>query len=117
MTIDAIERSAKALFQFLQLHEVSDLYPKSTIEGGEPQLGIRNLYPTINGPMSNKMSDDSTKDGRYLLELLLQVLSLADGQRTIVDIARKIKAPLMDLLPILQTLTDQGLVNMKREVI
>jgi aminopeptidase-like protein len=113
MTIDAIERSALAVFRFLQLHEVSDLFPASIIEGGEPQLGRRDLYPTMNGPMSNTMSNDSTKDGRYLLDLLLNMLSLADGQRTIVDIARKIDVPLMDLLPILQTLVEKEILSLK----
>ncbi|MGR3641433.1 DUF4910 domain-containing protein [Alterinioella nitratireducens] len=113
MTIEAVEKSADALFRFLQLHEVSDLFLQSTIEGGEPQLGKRDLYPTINGPMSNTMSNDATKDGRYLLELLLNMLSLADGSRTLVDIARKIEAPLLDLLPILQSLDEKGLLNLK----
>lgn len=113
MTIEAVERSAMAVFQFLQLHEVCDLFPSSVIEGGEPQLGKRNLYPTMNGPMSNAMSNDSMKDGRYLLDLLLNLLSLADGQQTIVDIARKIDCPLMDLLPILQTLVEEKLVRLE----
>ena len=63
--------------------------------------------------MSNTMSNDATKDGRYLLELLLNMLSLADGSRTLVDIARKIEAPLLDLLPILQSLDKKGLLNLK----
>ena len=113
MTIEAVERSAMAVFQFLQLHEVCDLFPSSVIKGGEPQLGKRNLYPTMNGPMSNTMSNDSMKDGRYLLDLLLNLLSLADGQQTIVDIARKIDCPLMDLLPILQTLVEEKLVRLE----
>lgn len=115
MTLDAVEKSASAVFGFLQLHELCDLFPVSVIEGGEPQLGRRDLYPTMNGPMSNKMSNDSTKDGRYLLELLLNILSLADGQRTIIDIAHKIDAPLMDLLPIMQTVVDKQLVRLNKE--
>lgn len=115
MSIAQVEESAQRLCQFWQLFELHDCYVRSTVAGGEPQLGKRGLYPTTNGPMTNQLSRDGSKDGRYVLNLLLQLLSLADGQFTLLDIAQKLAAPLLDLLPIVLELQREGLIVLSTE--
>jgi|JI7StandDraft_1071085.scaffolds.fasta_scaffold00562_20 aminopeptidase-like protein len=115
MSIAQVEQSAQRLCQFWQLFELQDCYVRCTVDGGEPQLGKRGLYPTTNGPMTNQLSRDGRKDGRYVLNLLLQLLSLADGQFTLAAIAQKLAAPLLDLLPIVLELKREGLIELSVE--
>ena len=54
---------------------------------GEPQLGRRGLYPSVNSPQHWGFSDDSTMDHRQILNSVLTILSYADGSRDLIDIA------------------------------
>jgi aminopeptidase-like protein len=117
MSVAAVEQSADSLLQMLRLFEIIDLYPNSTLEGGEPQLGKRGLYPTTNGPMTNKFSNDDAKDGRFLLNLLLNFLSLADGYSSVGAIADKLAVSLTDLLPVIDQLKHNGLINLSSEAV
>ncbi|MCH9853249.1 MAG: DUF4910 domain-containing protein [Alphaproteobacteria bacterium] len=111
MQIASVEDSINKLFLFIRIFEIMDLKLKSKIEGGEPQLGRHNLYPTLNGPMSNKMSSDKTVDLRKQLNLLLSTLSVIDGTRTIIDIATKLSAPLSDIMPIIAELKNKNIIE------
>ena len=52
-----------------------NLYPY-----GEPQLGRRGLYPNVNSKDTWNISNDNEFDDRSLLNILLTVLSMADGE-------------------------------------
>lgn len=65
----------------------------------EPQLGKRGLYPTI----SQKGSYDSIQD-------LTNFITYADGTNSLVDIAERIGADALNLIPIVNKLMDNGLV-------
>ncbi len=66
---------------------------------GEPQLGKRGLYPTI----SQKGSYDAIQD-------MMNFMAYADGKNSLLEIAERIGADALNLIPIAQKLLDNGLV-------
>ena len=68
----------------------------------EPQLGKINLYPNIGFDIvENKKSTDNLMDNAQQLDVLMSLLSYADGQHDIVDIARKLKMDIKNFPKIL----------------
>ena len=55
----------------------------------ELQLGKRNLYPNINSSGTRNSSSDSLLKNRKQLNILLYILSYADGKNNIVDISNR----------------------------
>jgi aminopeptidase-like protein len=104
--LDSIER----LKLFISTLDLADHNLASNIKGGEPMLGRHNLYPTLNGPMTNKMSKDGAVDLREQLNLLLNVISLIDGTRNIIDISEKLSVPFSNLMPVVNELRNKGLI-------
>lgn len=70
---------------------------------GEPQLGKRGLYPTI----SKKGSYDS-------ILAMRDFLAYADGETDLFEISDIIKVPVSELIPIIDKMVEQGLVDYKR---
>ena len=66
----------------------------------EPQLGKRNLYPTI----SQKGSYDEVK-------AMTDFIAYCDGTRDIVGISEVIKVPAKELLCVVEKLLEQGLIE------
>ena len=66
----------------------------------EPQLGKRGLYPTI-----------STKDTAKLVKNMMNILAYADGTRTSLELAELIGVPLWEILPTINTLIREGLLE------
>ena len=62
--------------------------------------------------MTNKFSTDSAKDDRYQLNLLLNILSLSDGNMTVSLIANKLKVSFIDMLPIIDTLQQEKIIEL-----
>lgn len=71
---------------------------------GEPQLGRRGLYPSI----SKKGSTDEVRT-------MLDLISWADGDHSLVDIADRCEVPAWQLLPLLGTLCDAGVLERNRQ--
>ncbi len=67
---------------------------------GEPQLGRRGLYPNLS-------QKGSTRSVRTMLDLI----SLADGTHSLIDIADTCGVPVWELVPILDTLCEAGVVE------
>ena len=111
MTIDAVERSADAIVALLDAFELADIRWRNTAPHGEPQLGRRGLYPTVNGPMTREYSTDDAHDGRSTLDLLLNLLSLSDGTRDLIETAEHLDASILDLAPIVRHLSAEGLLE------
>ena len=57
------------------------------------------------------MSNDSIMDGRNLLNLIRYELSLADGKRSLFELASQINEPLSDVWSVYHLLRDQQLVT------
>lgn len=111
MTISAVEKSADQVFATLSALEVSDAHYINTAPFGEPHFGRRGLYPTVNGPMTGLLSNDTMQDGRKTLERLLCLLSLADGSRSLIEIAEHVGCSVLDLAPIARHLVNEGLLK------
>ena len=67
----------------------------------EPQLGKRGLYPTLSG-----------KGPGQAAQLYLDVLSWADGQQTLIDIAELCGLPVWELYPVVDALAEHGLLKL-----
>lgn len=72
---------------------------------GEPQLGKRGLYPTLN----SKSKGSATTTTRVMMNLL----SYCDGEHSLLDIAELIDQPFWELRPLLNQLVDNGLVELR----
>ena len=113
MTIEAVEKSAEQIACFWQLYELRDKVLHNLIEAGEPQLGAKDLYPTINGPQTSLMSTDNHKDQRVMLKLLLKVLSLSDGTLTVLDVLKKLACNPNQLLSIVNSLEEKQVIELR----
>jgi aminopeptidase-like protein len=77
----------------------SNCYPKATVLC-EPQLGKRGLYPAL-----------STKNSAGQVRTMLNLLGYADGVSSLLEIAEQIGRPMWDLIPMLDLLTENGLIE------
>ncbi|MFY7867756.1 DUF4910 domain-containing protein [Roseateles sp.] len=78
-------------------------YPKVEVFC-EPQLGKRGLYPSL----STKSSADEVK-------LMMDLISLSDGNKSMLDIADICDVPVWDLYPIIKKLTEHQLLSLHDE--
>ena len=67
----------------------------------EPQLGKRGLYPSTSD-MQQDYSD---------VRRMTNFLAYADGTKDLIDIAEKINESALNLIPIVEVLTSNGLVE------
>ncbi|MCP4595915.1 DUF4910 domain-containing protein [Neptuniibacter sp.] len=82
---------------------------------GEPQLGKRGLYPNVNSPNNWRNSSDRMHDDRKVLNAILTILNLADGEHSILEIANLLDLPLDDLRPIIEKLESENLIRFNSE--
>jgi hypothetical protein len=85
---------------------------QSCIMGGEPMLGRRELYPSLNSPKTWQMSSDNALDARQQLDLLLNVNSLVDGSRKIQAIADFMSRSYGSLVPTVEKLVDKKVIRL-----
>jgi aminopeptidase-like protein len=91
-----------ALYQkMIELIE-NDCRPRTRVLG-EPQLGRRGLYPSIS-------KKGSTRDVRTMLDLI----SWADGDHSLLDIAERCGVPAWQLLPTLDRLCEADILERGR---
>ena len=107
MKIQSVERSVEHLFVFLKTFELSAKNVNGKIKYGEPQLGKRDLYPTLNSPQTRKFSNSSKIDNRKQLNIILSILSLADGKMDIIDIANFLQISVLKLPSIINLLIEK----------
>ena len=110
MQISSVLDSIEKILLFLKIYELEKFCLRSTIKGGEPMLGKRDLYPNVNSSMTQKMSNDATFDSREQLNLILNVISLVDGHHRLSDISKKLKVPFRRLVAVIEELIDKGLI-------
>jgi len=67
---------------------------------GEPQMGNRGLYPTL-----------STKKSGEQVRLMMDVISLCDGENTLLQIAESLSTPVWELYEIVDKLVEHNLLQ------
>ena len=88
MKISQVMKSISEIEKILKIND--GLYPlKRHMPYCELQLGKRGLYPNINASETRNSSSDNVITGRKQLNILLYILSYADGKNNIVDISSK----------------------------
>ncbi len=110
MRISSVLDSVEKVFLFLKIFELENRPLRSTIKGGEPMLGKRDLYPSVNSSLTREMSDDGTFDGREQLNLMLNVISLVDGNHRLSQMAEKLNEPFKKLVPVIEELVAKGVI-------
>ena len=95
---EGLEGSFKALKSCLEIMEM-DLYYKVTVLG-EPQLGKRNLYPTI----SSKGSAIEVRD-------MMNFLSFCDGKHSLLEISEEINVSIYILQDYIEKFTNADLIS------
>lgn len=116
MRIEQVERAADTLAEFIQVFDFDDINLRNQQPYGEPQLGRRGLYPTMNSPMNRGSSNDASVDQRQTLNRLLMILSLADGQRGLKEISDRIGCGPDALLPIIRELLTNDMLKTEKDL-
>jgi aminopeptidase-like protein len=94
-----LAESLEAIWRVIEIAE-SDFTPLNLSPKGEPQLGRRGLYATTGGD----------KEGAARAMAYLWVLNLADGSRTLLDIAERARMPFRTVLAAARALSTVGLI-------
>lgn len=115
MSIESVQNSIDQLEQFL-LHAELCGFPINQSPFGEPQLGKRNLYPSMNAEHTRKQSSDSVLDGRLYLNAILLILNNSDGKHDLFDIAKLVGCDVTDLYPLIERLESESLIKYGVEV-
>lgn len=99
VTAEGLRGSYEVMTQIIRAFEVG-LFPKVCVLG-EPQLGKRNMYPTVSRKGSLPQSTKHRMD----------LLAYSDGQHSIFDIGLKIYAPISEVISEIRLLKDCGLLE------
>ena len=99
VTPAGLQGAYEALKDCLELLEKNKVYRATCL--GEPQLGRRNLYPTLS--MKNHVS--------LSIRTMLDFLAYADGCHDVVDISDKIQVAPWLLYPIIEKLKELDLIR------
>ena len=87
-----------ALRRALELIEKNNIYKANFM--CEPQMGKRGLYPTL----STKKSDEQ-------IRVMMNFISLCDGEHSLLDIAEKINHPAWELYELIEKLVAHDLIT------
>ncbi len=110
MKISQVIKSINEIENILQTND--NLYPlKRYVPYCELQLGKRNLYPNVNYNKSWSHSSDSVVKSRKQLNILLYILSYADGKNNILDISNKSGFKLEEIKKVLKICIKKKLIK------
>ena len=110
MKISQVIKSINEIENILQTND--NLYPlKRYVPYCELQLGKRNLYPNVNYNKSWGHSSDSVVKSRKQLNILLYILSYADGKNNILDISNKSGFRLEEIKKVLKICIKRKLIK------
>ncbi len=112
MDIATVVRSASHIESILKRAEISWTY-RNLAPYGEPQLGKRDLFPSLNSPATRSQSSDQLSDQRQFLKRSMTILNFSDGEHSMLDIAARCGCGVEDLEPVLEKLEQVGLLVFK----
>lgn len=99
ISFDAMEGSINKYLSVVDVIENNYKY-KNLMPNCEPQLGKRGLYPTL-----------STKSTAGLVDAMMWLLNLADGTNDLIEISKRSKKKIAELIPIAKDLVSNGLLS------
>lgn len=102
VSADGLYGGFNALQKAIEIIE-QNCYPKTTF-ACEPNLGSRGLYPTL--------STLEATDQRVEARNYINILSLSDGEKSLLEIADILQKPFWELCPKAQTLNKHGLLDL-----
>jgi aminopeptidase-like protein len=100
VTPSGLAGALEVLSKCITILERNETYKMTCL--GEPQLGPRGLYPTMNWPGSGYGTE---------LTNLMNVIAYCDGNHSVLDIAERIGIPGWECLPIIDRLLHERLVE------
>lgn len=106
ISFEAMEKSAEKYVQIMNVIENNYTYINQYPEC-EPQLGKRDLYPTIG----------SQKDTSGIVNAMMWILNLSDGSNDLIDISDRSKVPVSVLIKASEELKEKGLIRISTESI
>ncbi len=106
-SLESIEQSAAVLYDIIKTYDLS-VHKVQTTTYGEPQLGKRDLYPTINTPLILQSSKDGVSDNRVTLDNILKLLNYADGSFTLMDLSLMTGMSLKEVIDYYKLLKSKG---------
>ena len=112
MNIAAVAASASHIERMLKRAEISWTY-RNLAPYGEPQLGKRGLFPSLNSPATRRQSSDGVSDERQFLKRSMMILNYSDGGRSMIEIAARCGCAVADLEPVLEKLEHVGLLALE----
>jgi len=102
VSFEAMEKSIQKYLDVIELIEKNEKYINK-MPYCEPQLGKRGLYPTLG-------SQKGTQD---FVKAMMWILNLSDGENDLITISEKSKIPVKDLIPIVDKLIENGILENK----
>ena len=102
---DGLQGSIDTHIDILRILECNDTYVTTVL--GEPQLSRRNLRPSLGAAR--------VLGSEY--KMISDLLAYADGKLDLIDIANIINVYALDLLPVVETLLENGLIRVVNEKI
>lgn len=99
ISFEAMEHSVFKYLEIVELLENNFKYI-NTIPHCEPQLGKRGLYPTLG----------SQKGRSDFMKSMMWILNLADGENDLIDMSKRSKIPIKDLIPVVKKLMENGIL-------
>lgn len=102
ISFDAMEKSVEKYLEIIEVIESNRTFA-NTISYCEPQLGKRDLYPTIG----------SLKDTADIVNAMMWVLNLSDGSNDLIEIADKSKSDFRVIKEASDKLLEKDLLEIK----
>jgi aminopeptidase-like protein len=109
MDVATVARSASYIEAILKRAEISWTY-RNLAPYGEPQLGKRHLFPSLNSPGTRHHSSDNRSDQRQFLKRSMMILNYSDGRNSMIDIANRCGCTVGELEPVVEKLEQVGLL-------
>lgn len=97
VTPSGLQGAYEVLQKCVEAIEMDERYKVTVF--GEPQLGKRGLYPNL-----------STKESGIQVRTMMNLIAYCDGNRSLLEIAEKIHAPVWELAPLAEKLEAAGLL-------
>jgi aminopeptidase-like protein len=109
MDLPKVIESARQIEALLARAEISGTF-RNLQPYGEPQLGRRGLFPSLNSPTARGQGREGQPDPRLFVKRMMAILNFSGGDHTMIDIAHRLGTTVLDLAPAIETLERAGLL-------